>query len=82
MRSAAGVDERHDHGARIVEQPGQRLVDDAERQQRRIQHAVMPEDGHPRIDFMRYAADKRDQRDEQQRRTPAAGLEADQIGNR
>ena len=65
------VDEAQDHREVGVEQPFLRLVDDAQRQQRGVDHAVAAEQRDPRDHADDVAGPERDRADQEQRHLPA-----------
>ena len=61
------VGERDDDRAWAVDEGAERLVDQAEADQRLVEDAVAAQNALPGVDLHQIAAEQRDQRDEQQR---------------
>ena len=74
------VGKRHDHRALGIDKNAQRLVDEAGPQQQAVDDAVAAQNALPGVDLHEIAAEKRDQRHEQQHVAIAPGAEADGIG--
>ena len=91
-----GVEDRHDHEQRVemdeaqdhrevgVEQPFLRLVDEAQRQQRGVDHAVAAEQRDPGDHADDVAGPERDRAEQEQRHLPGqrADVEGQEIGDR